>query len=145
MRPIIRLPILAALPLILTACQTYETTYVERPAVRRTYVVERGYDPYDAPRPIYRDRSYDAYGDDYRPRRPSRGSYGYEQPYRGPVAREQPYRGPAARPNYADRPSRPPVIVPDAQGRPAVVPDGRVLPPGTRVISPPQEEGGYSR
>jgi hypothetical protein len=84
MRPIIRLPILAALPLILTACQTYETTYVERPAVRRTYVVERGYDPYDAPRPIYRDRSYDAYGTTTGRGGPAAGATAMSSPIAGP-------------------------------------------------------------
>jgi hypothetical protein len=93
MRTILRLPILAALPLILTACQTYEATYVETPRVRRTVVVEQGYDPYYeprpvfAPRPVYRDPFYDPFRDDYRERRYYRErSYGYDRPiYRGPV------------------------------------------------------------
>ena len=142
MRAFIRLSTLAALPLLLTACQTYEATYVETPAVRRTYVVERGYDPYYAPRPIYRSQSYETYYEDYAPRRSYREraypervypgrSYGYQRPYAGPVTR----------PNYADRPSTPPVVVRDPQGQPAVVPDGRILAPGTRVI----EQGGDPR
>src|SRR4028118_1158403 len=86
MRSSIKFSILGALPLLLTACQTYDATYVDAPAVRRTYIVDRGYDPYYAPRPVYRDRFYNGYEDDYRPRRSNRGSYGYDRPYRGPVA-----------------------------------------------------------
>ncbi len=94
----LRLFTLAALPFALTACQTYEASYVETPSVRRTVVVERGYDPFDEPRTVYRERrvyrepAYDPYYEP-RPRYEYGGGYRdrrYERDYVAPRPRVVP-------------------------------------------------------
>lgn len=139
MPPLSRAIALLALPLTLTACQTYEATYVETPQVRRTVMVERSYDPFYEPasttiyreRRVYRDPFYDPYAPAYRERRFERDVYPRRtRPYVGPPV-EGPgyvYRGDPAYPRQArpDRPYNP-----------------QVLPPGT-VVPAPRDEGSSS-
>ncbi len=107
---------LVALPLTLTACQTYEATYVETPRARRTVVVERSYDPFYEPasttvyreRRVYRDPFYDPYAPTYRDRRYGRD---YDprpaRPYVAPpVVRSGPVYGDRPSERVYERPSR---------------------------------------
>jgi len=110
---------LAGLAFTLTACQTYEATYVETPRVRRSVVVERSYDPFYEPTtttvyrerrvyrdpfddpyaPVYREPRYDPYARPFRERRferdyvaprPPVGSFPPPNVVTGPVYRNPP-------------------------------------------------------